>query len=272
MLKNGSASQINTRHQCITYMKEYENKSLEELRLEDYQLNRKGPQNPMFGGSGVTPQTQPGTSLFSGIGGAVTSTPGSTTFGQTSAFGQSTTNTGGLFGSLNQPKTGGFFGSTATPTSTAFGGTSSLGFSFSNPTSQPQQSIFGSNNNPATSNTGLGGTSAFSFTTQPQQQQQQGMSLFGQKSLTATSNAPTFGGGFGSNATNTTLNKSLFGAGTGSTFGQASTAPTFGTATGTSLFSTNTQQQPQKQFTFSTPFSSTSQPSSQPAFGKSHNE
>lgn len=269
MMKNGAASQINTRHQCITCMKEYENKSLEELRMEDYQMNRKGPSNPgMFGaGTTATPQAQPGAGLFSGIGGTPgVATPGTSTFGQTSAFGQTTTAGGGLFSSLNQPKPGGFFGNTATPTSTSFGGASGLGFSFNNPTSQPATSIFGqNNNNPATSNTGLGTTSAFSFASQPQQQpQNQGLGLFGQKPLTTpASTAPTFGG-FGGTATNTALNKPLFGGtATAGTFGAGSTAPTFGTGSG-SLFSTNTQQ-PQKPFSFSTPFSSTA--TSQPAFG-----
>lgn len=42
MLKNGVTMTISTRHHCITCMKEYEGKSLEELRWEDYNAGRKG--------------------------------------------------------------------------------------------------------------------------------------------------------------------------------------------------------------------------------------
>lgn len=46
MTKNGTAHNISGRHCCIVAMKEYENKSYEELRFEDYSVGRKGPQGP----------------------------------------------------------------------------------------------------------------------------------------------------------------------------------------------------------------------------------
>lgn len=42
IVKNGVSQNITTRHHCITCMKEYEAKSLEELRFEDYSAGRKG--------------------------------------------------------------------------------------------------------------------------------------------------------------------------------------------------------------------------------------
>ena len=50
-MKNNIQTTINTHHQCITCMKEYENKSLEELRFEDYSVGRKAA----TAGAGVQP-------------------------------------------------------------------------------------------------------------------------------------------------------------------------------------------------------------------------
>jgi len=74
MVKNGVTQTISTRHHCITCMKEYESKSLEELRLEDYIANRKGPQQVpqqtgLFG-------TSTGGSLFGTGAGTSTGTGG----------------------------------------------------------------------------------------------------------------------------------------------------------------------------------------------------
>jgi nuclear pore complex protein Nup98-Nup96 len=73
MLKNGVSHNISTRHQCITAMKEYEAKSLEELRVEDYLANRK--------------TAQVGATQSTGLFGATTSQPstGFSAFGTTVA-------------------------------------------------------------------------------------------------------------------------------------------------------------------------------------------
>uniref|UniRef100_A0A4W5LLK8 Nuclear pore complex protein Nup98-Nup96 n=1 Tax=Hucho hucho TaxID=62062 RepID=A0A4W5LLK8_9TELE len=192
MVKGGVTTSINTKHQCITAMKEYENKSLEELRLEDYQAGRKGPTNPMAAPTG---------GLF---GAAAAATPST---GAAGLFGSSATNTGFSFG---QAKTN--FGTSA-------GGFGAATGSLFGQQQQPQQaqqaaSLFKPFGQATTTpNTGFsfGNTSTMG---QPQQTSTMG-GLFGS---TAASQA---GGLFGNTAQTTPATG--FGTGTG-LFGQTNTA------------------------------------------------
>ncbi|KAM3934269.1 nuclear pore complex protein Nup98-Nup96 [Leptodactylus fuscus] len=265
MAKGGVTTNISTKHQCITAMKEYESKSLEELRLEDYQANRKGPQNPVGAATGTglfgasTATSSASTGLF-----GTTPSSSSFSFGNKNAFGQGTstfgTNTGGLFGQPSaQPATSLFnkpFGQATTTQNTgfSFGNTNTLG--------QPQTSTMGLfGNTQATQSTGLFGTST---NTNAGSAFGAGTSLFGQTNTTpfggvgsstlfnnkpagfgtTTTSAPAFGTGsgglfgFGANNTGSSLfgNKTAagtLGPGLGTSFGQ-------GLNTGqTSLFGNN---------------------------------
>ncbi|XP_047542742.1 nuclear pore complex protein Nup98-Nup96 [Vanessa atalanta] len=252
VVKSGTSQNVNIKHHCITCMKEYEGKSLEELRLEDYVAGRKGAtgggvfggfqqteNKPLFGGPSFgQPATTSAPSLFgTGIG----STPA---FGQTNTFSfgnaaQTNTNTTGLFGAnkpaFGAPSTGtGLFGATTTQ-APAFG-TNTSTFGFGNTTqNQTTGGLFGAK--PAT--TGFGAPAAST-----------GFGAFGSGGLfgakpqqttapTFGSTAPTFGTtpGFGTNTTGS----SLFG---GSTFGKPpttqatfafNTQPTLGTGLGGGL-------------------------------------
>uniref|UniRef100_A0A803TVZ6 Nuclear pore complex protein Nup98-Nup96 n=1 Tax=Anolis carolinensis TaxID=28377 RepID=A0A803TVZ6_ANOCA len=211
MVKSGVSTNISTKHQCITAMKEYESKSLEELRLEDYQANRKGPTNPvgavaapgLFGSSPAT--SSAATGLF---GSSTTNTgfsygPNKTGFGaSTTGFGAGTTS---LFGQPQQQTTSLFnkpFGQITTAnTGFSFGNTSTLGQPNTNTmglfgATQPSQTpgLFGTatNTNTATAfgpATGLFGTASTGFGVGSS-------SLFSNKPTgfgTTTTSAPSFG-------------------------------------------------------------------------------
>ncbi|XP_030649358.1 LOW QUALITY PROTEIN: nuclear pore complex protein Nup98-Nup96 [Chanos chanos] len=260
MVKAGVTTSINTKHQCITAMKEYENKSLEELRLEDYQAGRKGPSNPMAANTG---------SLF---GSAAAATPSTATglFGSSASntgfsFGQNKTSfgntgfgagTGGLFGQAQPQATSLFkpFGQTTTAQNTGFSfgntntmgqaNTSSMGLFGSTAASQAG-GLFGSTANTSTA-TGFGtGTGLFG-------QPNTGFgnvgtpNLFGNKPAgfgTTTTSAPSFGTGtglFGNKptltlGTNTNTSNFGFGANTagGGLFGNKTTTGGLGTGLGT---------------------------------------
>ncbi|KAF2003584.1 hypothetical protein P154DRAFT_519829 [Amniculicola lignicola CBS 123094] len=243
--KDGASS---TQHfQTITFQQPYQNYSLDELRVVDYNQGRRyGNQNGQagafgqstgFGGFGASnTNTSTGFGASSNTGGGLFG-GGSNTgtgFGQsntagfgsnTAGFGSNTNTGGGMFGQ-NKPATGGLFGST--PTTQATGG-GLFGASTTN-TSTGFGSGFGSNATPAVGSSGGG--------------------LFGQQSQ--TQNKP-FGSAFGASTTNTTSNPFGGGGGTSTGFGgqstggglfgqqnQASSTPGFGSAqqtnTGSGLF------------------------------------
>lgn len=235
IMRNGQSQNVNTRHICITAMKEYESKSLEELRMEDYAANRKGPQaGSAFGttgapalsfGSPATPALTSGTSAFGApstglfgnqqnkptFGAALNQTPSSTslfgnaanTFGKPPAFGATTSTSNSLFSSIQpQASQSNLFGTTST--ASTFG--------------QTTTGLFGQN---TTANTAAKPFAFTNPTTQPQTS-----SIFGQPNQLA--------GGF--NAVN--QQKSLFG-GTSTGFGPTSLGgtttnfPSFGVSTTT---------------------------------------
>lgn len=95
LMKGSTQSYVQTKQQCITFMREYAEKSLEELRFEDYAANRKGPQ----GGAGMFVPSQQ-----TGVFGATAQQPQAN-----SLFGgqQNNQQTTGLFGTAQNTLGGG---------------------------------------------------------------------------------------------------------------------------------------------------------------------
>lgn len=249
ILKHGNTTTVSTRHCCISTMKEYENKSLEELRYEDYLANRKGrPQ-----GAGVFGQTQPTASPF---GAPSTSTATGGLFGSTTEnkllFGQPSTSIG--FGApstgfgttaqtntlFGKPATG--FGAPTTSATTGFGfnaATPANPFGAANTQAKPfgvaapqTNNLFGAPASQPSTGFGITPTTGFgSFGSQPNQS----IGLFNQNKPTFSLGSSNSAFSFGQN-TSTTTGTNLFGAKT--------TAPAFGAqtafgapATGTTAFS-----------------------------------
>uniref|UniRef100_A0A0N5CBU3 Nuclear pore complex protein Nup98-Nup96 n=1 Tax=Strongyloides papillosus TaxID=174720 RepID=A0A0N5CBU3_STREA len=270
MMRNGKNENTQVKLMCITIMKQYESKCLEELRVEDYLANRKGPQagstTGFFGSStsntggglfGSTTATNTSNNIFGSSTQQKPSLFGSTTQSSTSVFGSNnqstggglfgnnqatTTNTsGGLFGS--QPASTGLFGTPNTSVPSAFGSsTTTSGGLFG---SKPASAGFGTTTNTGTSLFGSPATSTAGFGANT------GTSTFGFGSTTTTQQ-PSTGFAFGSTNTAANATSSIFGskpAGTTTGFGSTSTGTTpFGStapaANSGSIFGNTTASKP----------------------------
>ncbi|XP_067943917.1 nuclear pore complex protein Nup98-Nup96-like isoform X3 [Watersipora subatra] len=256
MVKNGVSIQVKTKHYCICGMKQYEQKSMEELRFEDYAAGLKGPKAGTAAGSSLfgssTAQPAAASTGFGGFGAAASSTPsfgfGTTTTQASTGFGAKPAG-GGLFGST--PVTGSIFGQSSTTTPAFGAATTSAGGGLFGSAAKP--SPFGTTTNFGTSSgfgqtssatTGFGGFGAkpatgfgaatslstgFGFGSQPAAST--GFGAFGAKTTPAFGAQPTasttgFGGfgGFGQTASSTGfgMNKPTTGFGTNTNFGTTS--------------------------------------------------
>ena len=276
--KDGATTQT-SHYQSITFQQPYQNKSFEELRVEDYMQGRRygnsngqagsfgtstGFGGSLFGGNNNTTQTT-GSSLFGGNNTATANT--STGFGgfgsnnntaQPAASGFGATNTGGgLFGTQQNKPAGGLFGSTPAASTGGFGATNTnTGGGLFGANNTSTNSGFGANN---TANTGGGlfGSQNNNTAAKP------AFGGFGQTGTStgfgATANTNTGGGLFGNTANNNTNTGSgLFGS--NNTTQQQNSNP-FGGSTntgGSSLFGNNNQAKPATGGLFgSTPAAST---------------
>ncbi|XP_047352980.1 nuclear pore complex protein Nup98-Nup96 isoform X1 [Vespa velutina] len=252
MTKNGTAHSISGRHCCIVAMKEYESKSYEELRFEDYSVGRKGPQGPQGPSTGLfgsTAQPSPfgntaaGTSTaatgFSGMSGGFGSTSQS---GSSSLFGKPMTNFGGqpattantfafnsttntnLFGNNTQAKP---FG-TAAPTSLfqTSNANQTAGTGFGNINTTPNTGFGPAFGNPQPNQTiGLFSQNKSAFNI-PSTSSGTGFTNFGQTSVsnsgTSLFNAKPAMSGFGTPSFGPTSAPLSFGSNTGFNTGQNS--------------------------------------------------
>ncbi|XP_065058419.1 nuclear pore complex protein Nup98-Nup96-like [Rhopilema esculentum] len=233
--KNGTSINVQTKYQCITSMKEYESKSIEELRFEDYTAGRKTGSNASLFGSSTNKQ-QPslfGSSATTGFGQNKTATFGG--FGPTattssSLFGQSNPSGGGLFGS-KPIGTGSIFGATTTTTNSGFGLGTSGGLFGQTSTTGPR---FGS------TGTATGGLFGASTGFGAAQKTSTTGGLFG--TSTSTFGQPQSGGLFGATSKPFTFGTTSSGTSTfgGNTFGTTGATGLFGsTATSKPAFSFN---------------------------------
>ncbi|XP_017760409.1 PREDICTED: nuclear pore complex protein Nup98-Nup96 isoform X3 [Eufriesea mexicana] len=268
MSKNGISHTISARHCCIASMKEYESKSYEELRFEDYSVGRKGSSTGIFGASAQpSPFGNAGAAFggMSGSFGATTQSGPSGLFGKPiTSFGTPSTTTTNNFAFNSTPSTNLFGSSTQNK---PFGSAAPAPLFATSNTNQPASAAFGGIN--TGQNTAFGSTFGSTQSNQNIGLFNQNKSAFSAPSTSSSSAFTSFGQTPSSN-TGTTLfgakSTGGIGFGTTSTFG-SNTALTFGTTTGftagqnsgTSLF--NTSFKPVGQ-TSGFCFGSTSTPSS----------